>query len=103
MMFTCTKCNKNFSRKDHLDRHFNKKNPCDVKKNFICYRCGKVFFYNRDLIRHINRKIPCVNKILNIELELIRATTEAKLKIMEAAEKYRKIRNLVLCIFFNFF
>ena len=41
--FICYKCDKNFSTKSNLIRHYKKKIPCDKKNNFI----SKFLCYNK--------------------------------------------------------
>lgn len=53
----CIKCKKIFSTFQMLEKHGNRKIPCD---NVIrCDRCGKVFKITSSLRRHQMRKTPC--------------------------------------------
>lgn len=54
---TCPKCGKVLCDKRSLNRHLNRKIPCDYK--YVCQRCSKEFKNNRDLNLHLHRKTPC--------------------------------------------
>lgn len=72
-MFQCVKCQKTFKLKSILNRHYNRKTPCDQKIIHKCYNCLKEFPNKTDLTRHNNRKFPCkkVDPIIeNYELKL---------------------------------
>ena len=47
-MNKCDKCNKEFQSKCHLNRHKNRKKPCDIKEIHDCELCELNFkyFYN---------------------------------------------------------
>jgi len=85
-MFSCNKCEKNFSRQVDLDRHLKRKTPC--YKNLKCFRCSQLFTKKYNLEMHLNRKNPCKDdrEILNLEIKLL----EAKLKTEEAILKKRE-------------
>lgn len=72
MTLNCTKCKEKFTNKYHLNRHINRKTPCDVVLQ--CTRCTKIFDNKRDLDKHTARKFPCKEYIVNtksiIEIEL---------------------------------
>jgi len=56
MEYICSKCGKGFDRKDNLDRHLKKKNPCDVVKNegkYKCINCERRFKFRNNLTIHI--------------------------------------------------
>jgi len=56
----CHKCNKVFRDQHDLDKHLNRKFPCDnVYVATTCEKCNKLFPRKLDLDRHINRKYPC--------------------------------------------
>jgi len=55
----CPKCDKVFKTTSKLNRHLNKKFPCDVNNNQCSY-CGKNFYDVSTKIRH--EKISCKNK-----------------------------------------
>ena len=67
--FICYKCDKNFSTKSNLIRHYKKKIPCDKKNNFICNICLIQFKDNFALTRHKNKKKPCTSAIIKLEQE----------------------------------
>ena len=58
-IFTCNLCNKEFSRKQNLQRHLKKKYPCVKKEGgvekeeFKCEFCNKSYKYNFTLKRHL--------------------------------------------------
>ena len=65
--FKCNNCNKCFSTKQSLDRHLNRKYPCNRK--IICNKCGLEFDTNQHLINHQNMKGDClINKINSIQV-----------------------------------
>ena len=53
----CSKCNRKFTTFYGLDRHIQKKIPCDRVLN--CKKCKRVFKQKNDLKRHTNRKTSC--------------------------------------------
>ena len=49
------KCNKQFKYKSELEKHKNKKKPCNAKiENYDCDICGSNFNYKSLLERHLN-------------------------------------------------
>ena len=52
-IFTCNLCNKEFNRKQNLQRHLKKKYPCVKKEEFKCEFCNKSYKYNFTLKRHL--------------------------------------------------
>ena len=50
----CPKCNKKFPNVYKLNRHLNKKYPCD-KDNRQCQHCGKYFYDSSTKNRHESR------------------------------------------------
>ena len=51
----CNKCNKQFKYKSELEKHKNKKKPCNAKiENYNCDICGSNFNYKSLLERHLN-------------------------------------------------
>ncbi len=57
--YKCTKCKKKFDCRSALERHYQRKTPCDQEDQFTCFRCKKVFNVKLNYERHINKKIPC--------------------------------------------
>lgn len=51
--YNCPKCNKIFSTNSKLNRHLNKKFPCD-KDPRQCIHCGGVFYDSSTKNRHEN-------------------------------------------------
>jgi hypothetical protein len=62
---TCSKCNKTFCSNKTLQKHLEKKIPCDRK--IKCDKCGKTFGDITQLKRHSeNRKTPCEAIVGNV-------------------------------------
>jgi hypothetical protein len=57
--YQCYKCDKIFNTKFNLNRHLNRKIPCNKNKEFKCVTCLKNFSCNQTLEKHKNRKYPC--------------------------------------------
>ena len=55
-MNKCQLCNKEFQSKCHLNRHKNRKKPCDVKEIYDCELCELNFKFESELTRHCNSK-----------------------------------------------
>lgn len=59
-MFKCVKCNKEFKYESDLNRHKNRKSPCDKKEELKCNYCNVSFTcpYNKSIHektkKHIN-------------------------------------------------
>lgn len=68
MTFQCDKCDKIFNREIDLNRHMNRKIPCNRKLQ--CPRCFKIFNIMGDLKRHINKKLQCYDKKSELELQI---------------------------------
>ncbi len=85
--FVCSKCKKVFHSKYNLERHINRKTPCDYSVELKCDKCGKEFSTKFNYGRHIKRKTDCSN---NVQLEVEREKTkqqEAKIKQEEEKTK----------------
>ncbi len=66
----CFKCFKKFDTKFNLERHLNRKTPCNEKKeDNICNICEKEFKSKTGLDYHKNKKNPCkpISEILKKE------------------------------------
>ena len=67
-MYTCSKCNKTFTRKTEYTRHINRKTPCDkqlvVDGQIKCLNCNKVFKHPSALYYH-NKKNVCKKIYVN--------------------------------------
>ena len=61
MDFVCIKCDKTFTRKDHYDKHVNRKYSCDEDSS-TCKFCNKNFSSRSSCFRH---KRNCKNKLDN--------------------------------------
>jgi hypothetical protein len=71
-MYNCDKCGKIFNYNSLLQRHLNRKTPCDKnktdnnnKKEYKCDKCLKTFRDSYILKSHKNKKNPCTNQIIN--------------------------------------
>lgn len=63
-MLHCTKCDKKFKFKSDLDRHINKKIPCDkIKEELSCDVCNINFKCNTEKLRHEKSKKHITNNI----------------------------------------
>ena len=78
--FECTKCNEIFSTKQHLTRHLNKKNKCDIISDYQCSTCKKYFkssYYLNDHTKYkkcknINNDTTIISNIKNDNSEDIK-------------------------------
>ena len=101
--FICTKCNKSFKRKLHLQAHENKKNPCNITKVIECEHCNKTFTRTTTLKSHYilckeKIKLDQTNKFKLMEDKmntLILATTNNKRKIVIQDLDYTKDENII--------
>jgi len=96
MSIVCDKCDKIFKRNIDLNRHMNRKIPCDRKLE--CNRCFKIFDHKHHLLSHINKINKCYNKRNEMEIqEEIKnkniTETEMKIKELELQLEIEKIRN----------
>lgn len=90
MVLKCTKCNNTFNSTYVLEKHLNRKTPCDIILQ--CTRCDKVFKTTRELNSHANRKFPCKITDLNFEREEREKDRELKLKLIIEREREMTIR-----------
>jgi hypothetical protein len=93
MVVNCNKCDRIFTSNVYLNRHINRKIPCDRKLEYD--RCGKDFTQLSNFNSHINRKNPCSikeNLVINksLELELSKEITKQKQKYIEFAKEITK-------------
>lgn len=84
----CPKCNKKFYSIYTLNKHLNRKNPCD--KVIQCDRCKKIFKKQCELDSHSKRKFPCKSPIeiqsatereLQLRLEIEKVKAEVKIQL----------------------
>jgi len=69
----CYKCNKQFKYKSELEKHKNKKKPCNMKITaHNCELCGSNFDYKSLLDRHLNG--PMHKKNYNVYIENLNVT-----------------------------
>lgn len=98
--YNCTKCSRIFSRQIDLDRHMERKIPCD--RTFTCARCYKSFNRKSNYTSHINRKILCnINKekkteerLLQLQLDIEKEKTQRdkiKLETEQAKIKQKEL------------
>ena len=63
----CEKCNVIFKTAYGLERHLNRKNPCDINGvKYVCETCGYTTANKKKFTHHINRKMPCVKLFLSV-------------------------------------
>ena len=101
MSFPCSKCNKVFKRNIDLNRHINRKIPCDRKLE--CNRCFKNFNQKCDLLSHMNKKNKCHNRRSEAEIQdsiktksLTEAEIQLEIKKLEVELKDKTIKELEL-------
>jgi uncharacterized C2H2 Zn-finger protein len=68
MSFNCEKCERVFNRQNHLDKHMNRKIPCDRKLK--CPRCFQEFNILGNLKQHVNKKNKCYDRKNELELQI---------------------------------
>jgi len=63
----CNLCNKTFQSSYHLNRHKNKKIPCNITEQYECKDCNKIFKFKSKLEEHNKTKnhLLIVNNITN--------------------------------------
>jgi len=93
MVLKCSKCNNTFNSEYVLNKHLNRKIPCDTILQ--CTRCDKVFKTIRDLNSHENRKFPCKITDLNFESEQREKDRELKLHL-ETEKNIRKDQAILI-------
>jgi uncharacterized C2H2 Zn-finger protein len=79
MTFQCTNCEKIFNRNIDLDRHNDRKIPCD--RILQCPRCFMNFTIAGNLKQHVNKKNQCYDK--KGELDLLLKIEQEKTKQKE--------------------
>lgn len=89
MTYSCIKCDKIFNREIDLERHNNRKIPCDRKLQ--CQRCFKEFKLSGDLKRHMYKKNKCYDK--RSDLELVLKIEETKMVVAKTNLELEKEKN----------
>jgi hypothetical protein len=92
MSFPCSKCNKVFKRNIDLNRHINRKIPCDRKLE--CNRCFKIFNQKCDLLNHINKKNKCYNRRSEAEIQdsiKTKSLAEIEMQLVIESEKTKQL------------
>ena len=90
--FKCEKCNKKLRDKYSLERHYNKKIPCDViDEECICQYCDKSFSCKSALNRHIKDNCKSIDNgsCLRKLKQRIKTLEKEHIEIL----KIKKIRN----------
>ena len=88
--FICTKCNKSFKRKLHLQAHENKKNPCNITKVIECEHCNKTFTRTTTLKSHL---LICKVKI---NLDMTKKMQVMEDNIIELKNENNKLKSLTI-------
>ena len=66
----CIKCGTEFRDNFLLQRHYERKNPCDKKTINQCTICSKTFKTIQGLTYHNNKKTPCKPNVNNISTNM---------------------------------
>ena len=107
MSFKCDKCNFSFIRVIDLERHKNRKIPCD--RVLKCNKCNKVFSQKSNLEKHMQRKKSCINKeevsnlpvlklqeqVLRLQIKLEKERNKGKLlkqNLLQIKQKQKKCK-----------
>ena len=93
--FKCTKCDKEYPRKDTLDRHTPKCKGKD-KVKFVCPTCGREFPRKFNLQRHLpceNRCSKCCKKITDTEVHTCNILTVVLAKPNQNKKNKKKIQD----------
>lgn len=86
MIYSCEKCSKVFKSNYLLDKHLNRKTPCDIILQ--CSKCNKMFATTRLLTNHLDRKTSCMVAIIDINLSKLELKLEIeKEKTLQISEK----------------
>jgi hypothetical protein len=64
-IFFCELCNREFSKKHHLENHLNKLNKCNISTNHKCDTCNRYFKTKQTLIEHKNKSCTKNEILLN--------------------------------------
>jgi len=87
MVHTCTLCNKNFPSKSQLDRHKNKKTPCNAKKESTdCVLCDAKFPCMAKLEKHKQSNKHKNNYNIYIQVNNIDNSTNIQVNVINAFE-----------------
>jgi len=94
MTFKCNICNNEFSTKQNLTKHLNRKISCN---NVIkCDNCHTIFDTTYNLRRHLNRKTPCKKINIPEENEILKIRTEVQLLKQDFINISEKTENEIL-------
>jgi hypothetical protein len=97
MTFLCEICKGQFTSEYLLNKHQNRKNPCDVV--FECIRCKKILVNQYSLEKHYNKKNPCievpkyikpVKSNIKKEILLLEKKKEIELEIQKEKAKHKE-------------
>jgi hypothetical protein len=112
--FACHKCEREFSQKNHLENHLNKKNPCDkfikqpeynnqinakILQEYLeeckCVYCGKKFTQKNSVLYHMKNNCKKIKEIENEKHKIflkLKQEEEQQIKLKE--EENNKIKKL---------
>ena len=74
MNYSCNSCNRQFTSKDSLKKHMNRKIPCLIitntdNKRFKCESCNRGFTSNQNLKKHMIKTCPIIkNKKTEVQI-----------------------------------
>ena len=109
MVSICSKCNKSFKTNRDLNKHKNRKKPCDIITDYKCNNCLSFFSSQGNLITHLknyctNKKKMLVEKEVNnkmLELKELEAKL-AGLNVLSLNNSNNNTINQTVNIIFNY-
>ena len=93
----CKKCKMEFSANSHLQRHINRKIPCNKKAEYKCKKCKTIFDREDHYKRHLNRKTSCVPELKNTATTVDNEENKCKYCGNDFATKYSLKRHYGAC------
>ena len=87
--YNCDRCKKDFYKKDHYNRHFNRKYTCKYAGQiYTCGLCHNTFEGKKIFLKHIS-KIKCTKKFL------ITTSKELAIKTLKVCHKRKMLKNII--------